>query len=149
MLDIVPISLPDARALLGQGLPEGVAAPEGPSVPEPFPCLQLAYDEIEGAEIDTLLGYAGIPQANSPLGLPGTFAPTTTSGGWLLFPLDDLAAHLRSAAPDVAAAYEHAGSVEAYEATAEEFGAREYLVAGTLETLRFCTEHGLALHIRW
>lgn len=117
------------------------------------PFVQLAAHEMPGDEVDRLLGYAGIPASNAPIGLPLTFEPQRLGealGADLLFPLDGLEAHLRDVAPDVLSAFEKAGSMDALVASrGESLSGREYLVGGVAECIRYCRQNVEALMIRW
>jgi len=118
-----------------------------------LPFVQLSYDELEGAEMDRLLGYAGIPQSNRPIGLIGDFNPTViepSGNERLLFPVQGLAQHFRSVAPDVFDAFNAAGSMDAFaDQRGDQMSATEYLVGGTLECIRACERMHLALCFRW
>lgn len=115
----------------------------------PRPFLQLAADELAGEDVDAILGYAGIPSANAPIGLPVAFKPFSDADV-LLFPLEGLDKHLRQVASDIVQAVEQAGSMDAFaKQQGDEMGAREYLVGGLLECIRFCRSRGEALVIRW
>lgn len=140
-------SLRGHEALLGQ---LSAAAPkEGSVAAGRRPFVQLAADELVGEDVDEILGYAGIRASNAPIGLPIAFEPVS-SEGVLLFPLEGLEQHLGQVASDIVQAVDRAGSMDAFaEQRGEGMGAREYLVGGVLECIRFCRSRGEALVIRW
>jgi hypothetical protein len=117
------------------------------------PFIQLARDELSGDEVDNILSYADIPLFNGPIGLPFNFDPLTLGKGpneWLLFPLDGLEAHLRNVAREIVLAFDNHGSMDAFaEWRGTEMSAREYLVTGVLECIRFCERQQEALVIHW
>jgi hypothetical protein len=112
------------------------------------PFVELSYEEIPEQDIEQLLGYAGITKANAPVGLPCAFEPRKCGRDYLLFPLAQLEAHIRKVQPDVAAEYEsHASIVQFLES--RDVLAREYLIAGLLECIKWCYRHRAVLTIRW
>lgn len=96
MFEITPTPISDCRAqierslrgheaLLGQL--SAVASMGVPVSDGRPPFVQVAADELAGEDVDEILGYAGIPASNAPIGLPMTFEPFS-SEGVLLFPLE-------------------------------------------------------------
>jgi hypothetical protein len=112
------------------------------------PSVQLSHQEIPGNDVEAVLGYAGITAANAPVGLPGDFEPRKIGRDYLLFPLSGLEAHLRKTQSEVIAEYERHSSFEQFLAS-RDMPARDYLVAGLLECIKWCREHRAALTIRW
>lgn len=124
------------------------------SEPGGSPFLQFAYDEISGLEIDRLLGYAGICAANAPIGLdydaPARFLGADSRNRVLLFPLAGLEKHLMNQEPEIAELLRKLGSLDDFvENRGDAMTAIEYLTAGVLACIRFCTAHGQALTITW
>lgn len=99
MFEISPESMRAIREQLSQFASDipGLSAAldsDDPEVPHMRPFVQLSSDEMSGDEVDRLLGYAGIPSSNSPIGLPFSFDPIRVGAELaphvLLFPLDGL-----------------------------------------------------------
>jgi hypothetical protein len=112
------------------------------------PFVQLSHQEIPAADIEQVMGYAGITTANSPIGLPCDFEPRQLDRDYLLFPLAQLEAHLRKTQPAVIAEYERHATLEQF-LESRDILARDYLVAGLLECIKWCFKHRAALTIRW
>jgi hypothetical protein len=116
--------------------------------------LQVGYDEIDGEELDQILGYMGIAQANNPIGLPCEFKAFTwrsASGNEsLLFPLSGLYAHFRQVVPVIISDYEIYGSMDVFvDSKGCKMSAVEYLVTGTLECISFCNRNRFGLAFHW
>jgi hypothetical protein len=112
------------------------------------PFVELSYQEIPEEDIEQVLGYAGITKANAPIGLPCEFEPRKCGRGYLLFPLAQLDAHIRKMEPGVAAEYERHESIVQF-LESRNVLARDYLTAGLLECIKWCSRHRAALTIRW
>lgn len=110
--------------------------------------MQLSHQEIPEDDVEGVLGYAGITAANAPVGLPCDFEPRKVGRDCLLFPLTRLEAHLRNTQSEVIKEYEHHGSFEQF-LESRDMPARDYLVAGLLECIKWCCKHRAALTIRW
>jgi hypothetical protein len=132
-----------------QELASYVNAPE----PAPQPLVQISYDEIVGEELDRLLGYAGIPKSNRPIGLVGEFPPFvvgTLGGGCLVFPVKGLYRHFSEMAPDLFNRFANCGSMDSVcKRRGEEMTVVEYLIGGVLECIKVCQDFHMALTIRW
>lgn len=117
------------------------------------PFVQLSHHEIEEADVDAVLGYASITQANKPIGLPLTFETVSVGESKrdeiLLYALDQLEKHIQAADTSTAAAYDDAGSLDEYLRATPDAAPRQYLVAGVIACIRFCRQHKHALSIRW
>lgn len=156
MFEITPTPISECRAQIERSLSghEALlgllpASAEASVAGEQRPFVQLAAEELAGEDVDEILGYAGIPASNAPIGLPMRFQPMS-SEGVLLFPLEGLEQHLRQVAPDIVQAFNRSGSMDAFaEQRGDSMGGREYLVGGLLECIRFCRSHDEALVIRW
>jgi len=116
--------------------------------PAQRPFVELSHQEIPGDDVEAVLGYAGITVANTPIGLPCDFEPRKVGRDCLLFPLSGLEAHLRSTDAGVIAEYERHRSIEEF-LESRDTSARDYLVAGLLECIKWCRKHRAALTIRW
>ena len=116
--------------------------------PAQRPFVQLSHQEIPEDDVEAVLGYAGITAANAPIGLPGDFEPRKVGRNCLLFPLSGLEAHLRRTDAGVIAEYERHRSIEEFLGS-RDMPARDYLVAGLLECIKWCCKHRAALTIRW
>ena len=112
------------------------------------PSVQLSHQEIPAEDVERILGYAGITTANVPVGLPCDFEPRRLGQDYLLFPLVQLEEHLRRAQPEVIAEYEGHATFEKF-LESRDMLARDYLVAGLLECIKWCFKHRAALTIRW
>jgi len=124
------------------------------SEPEQVPTLQLSYDEITAADLDRLLGYAGISSANAPIGLDADFQPhkirSDPRSEFLLFPLAELEKHLTAEEPRIADLLRALGSMDAFvEARGNAMTAVEYLTAGLITCIQFCRTRNQALIITW
>lgn len=77
--------------------------------------VQLSHHEIEGDDVDAVLGYARITQANKPIGLPLTFEAVSVGESKrdeiLLYALDQLENHIQDTDTSTVAAYDAAGSL--------------------------------------
>jgi hypothetical protein len=116
--------------------------------PAQRPFVELSHQEIPEVDVEAVLGYAGITKANAPVGLPGDFEPRTVARNCLLFPLSGLEAHLRRTDAGVIAEYERHSTIEQF-LESRDMSARDYLVAGLLECIKWCRKHRAALTIRW
>jgi hypothetical protein len=116
--------------------------------PAQRPFIQLSHQEIPEEDVEQVLGYAGITAANAPVGLPCDFEPRRVGGHYLLFPLPRLEAHLRRTQPEAVAEFERHASFEQF-LEARDMPARDYLVGGLLESIKWCSKHRAALTIRW
>jgi hypothetical protein len=112
------------------------------------PFVQLSHQEIPEEDVERVLGYAGITAANAPVGIPCDFEPRKLGRDYLLFPLPRLEAHLRSIQPNVITEYERYSSLDQF-LESRDMEARDYLVAGLLECIKWCCKHRAALTIRW
>jgi hypothetical protein len=112
------------------------------------PFVELSYQEIPEEDIEQILGYAGITEANRAIGLPCDFEPRAYGRDYLLYPLRRLDAHVRKVQPAVVAEYESHPSVVQF-LESRDILAREYLIAGLLECIKWCQRHRAALTIRW
>ena len=159
MLEIYPISYVslknDVRGLESkyQSIWDEIVNRGGEITPNKSLFLQVGYNEIAGEELDRILGYRGIAQANKPIGLPCEFDAfswaRSTGSETLLFPLSGLYSHFREVAPVIFNEFGTYGSMDAYvDFKGDEMTAVEYLVAGSLECIAFCNRNrfGLALH---
>jgi hypothetical protein len=117
-----------------------------PSAERPF--VQLSHQEVPAQDVEQVLGYAGITASNSPIGLPCDFEPRKLGRNCLLFPLRHLEAHVRRAHPGLIAEYERHSSFEKF-LDSREMPARDYLVAGLLECIKWCFQNRAPLTIRW
>lgn len=118
------------------------------------PSLQLSFNEISAAELDRLLGYAGICSANAPIGLDADFTPHTVGPDadtqFLLFPLAGLEAHLITEEPKVAESLQASGSMDAFvRERGDSMSAVVYLTAALLSCIQFCRMNKQALLITW
>ena len=116
--------------------------------PTQRPFMQLSHQEIPENDVEAVLGYAGISAANAPIGLPGDFEPRKVGRDCLLFPLSGLEAHLRRTDAGVIAEYERHHRIEEF-LKSRDMSARDCLVAGLLECIKWCRKHQAALTIRW
>lgn len=112
------------------------------------PFLQFSHEEIPEEDVEVVLGYAGITKANAPVGLPCNFEPQWSGRDCLLFPLSELENHLHRTQPALVAEYEGHRSLDQF-LESREIPAREYLVVGLLECIKWCFKHRAALTIRW
>lgn len=125
-----------------------------PGDPEEVSSIQLAYHEIPAAELDRLLGYAGITSANGPIGLDADFLPRAIGSGvrtqFLLFPLAGLESHLTAEEPRIADALRTLGSMDTFiQQRGDAMTAVEYLAAGVLTCINSCRTMKQALVITW
>jgi hypothetical protein len=116
--------------------------------PSQRPFVQLSHQELPENDVEAVLGYAGITTANAPVGLPSDFEPRKLGRDCLIFPLPQLEAHLRRTQPEVIAEYERHSSLEQF-LESRDIPARDYLVTGLLECIKWCYKHRAALTIRW
>jgi hypothetical protein len=130
--------------ILNQLLQESLVVPEQVRVPS----IQLSYDEIPEAELDEILGYQAISKAFAPIGLPFELTPVRHSS-FLVFPLRGLSGDLERVAPQTVSEVLRLGSMDAFIVQREEISAREYLVGGLIECVRFCERFRHGLVIRW
>lgn len=157
MLTIEPKSLTDVRNLLeGHATQLGEVWHEllrqrGTAIDQVHPFVQLSRDEMSGDELDQILGYREIPSFDGPIGLPLAFEPIAIGGRKILvFPLAAFLDSLREVDGALVAELESAGSMSSFiEKRNEEISAREYLIGGTWECVRYCRERAHALQIRW
>ena len=112
------------------------------------PFVQLSHQEISEEDVELVLGYAGITMANAPVGFPCDFEPRKLGRDYLIFPLPRLETHLRKTQPEVIAEYERHNSLEQF-LESRDMEARDYLVAGLLECIKWCYKYRAALTIRW
>ena len=112
------------------------------------PFVQLAHSEIDQQDLERALGYAGIDQANAPIGLPIAMEPLAIGKSLLLFSLDDLEKHLRAQFDEVLSEAERAGGFPAF-LESRDIEAGEYLVVGLVECIHWCKDRRAALQIRW
>jgi len=124
------------------------------AIPDRRPFVQIGYDEIPGEELDRLLGFSGIVQANEPIGLPcefDAFTWQTTSGSdVLLFPLNGLRSHFRMVVPEVYWEFETSRSMDSFaKIRGDAMTPTEYLVGGSIECISFCERNRLGLAFRW
>lgn len=112
------------------------------------PFVQIAHSEINQQDLESVLGYAGIVQANSPIGLPIAMEPLAVGKSLLFFSLDDLEKHLRAQFDEVLSEAERAGGFPPF-LESRDVEAVEYLVVGLVECIRWCKERRAALQIRW
>ena len=110
--------------------------------------VQLAHAEIDQQDLESALGYAGIDQANAPVGLPMAMEPLAIGKSLLLFSLDDLEKHLRERFEKVLAEAQRAGGFPAF-LESRDVEAVEYLVVGLVECIQWCKDRNAALQIRW
>ena len=115
--------------------------------PAQRPFVQLSHHEIPENDVEAVLGFAGITTADTPTGLPGDFEPRKV-GDCLFFPLSGLEAHLRKTDAGVIAEYERHRTIEEF-LESRDVSARDYLVSGCLECIKWCCKHQAALTIRW
>lgn len=157
MLTIEPKSIADTRRLLEEQAKHlgdvwhELQRPHESAVEQDHPFVQLSSDEMAGEEIDQILGYEEIPRFDAPIGLPLDFEPIALGGRKILvFPLERLAESLRAADGGLVAELDDAGSMSAFiEKRKGEISAREYLIGGTWECIRYCRKRDHALEIRW
>src|SRR5215472_15420966 len=100
MFTIIPYGRGQALDGLNNEAPELLAsvAPDAQLCePGKRPFVELSYQEIPDADIEQVLGYAGITKANAPIGLPCEFEPRKCGREYLLFPLARLDSHIRKA----------------------------------------------------
>lgn len=116
--------------------------------PADRPSVQLSHAEIPEEDVEAILDYAGITVANAPVGLPCDFEPRKSGRDCLFFPLSGLESHLRRTQPEVIAEYERHSSFEQFLGSRDML-AREYLVAGLIECIKWCYQQRAALTIRW
>jgi len=131
------------RPLIDSLVPDEQLPPAGER-----PFVQLAHSEIDQQDLESALGYAGIDQANAPIGLPIAMEPLAIGKSLLLFSLDDLEKHLRDQFDEVLSEAERAGGFPAF-LDSRDVEAIEYLVVGLVECIRWCKDRRAALQIRW
>jgi len=118
-----------------------------PKTTRPF--VQLNSEEMSGEEVDQILGYAGIPTYDIPIGLPLEFEPIATERG-LVFSLVKLEEYITLVAPDVVIDVRSSGSMDQFaNLRGNDLTARQYLVGGVLACIDFCKAHGEALLFHW
>jgi hypothetical protein len=113
---------------------------------EERPFVQLSYDEVDGQELDRILG-SDICAANGAVGFPGPLAPAKPTPQILLFELGALARRLRAMDPQLTEEFDSHGTdaiMGSREATAT-----EYLVLGLLHCIAWCEANRAALMISW
>lgn len=123
-------------------------------VDEQRPTVQLSAHEISDEDEEEIFGYAGIPSAAGPIGVPHAIDtielgadPRTRR---LLFSLDGFYSHLHRIAPATVDAYERAGSLEAFlEEHGDSLAPKEYLAAALADVIQFCRAKNEALVIYW
>jgi len=114
------------------------------------PFVQLSSEDLAAEDVEQILGYAGIPKSNGPIGLPIDIEPKQLGADILIFPVKGLEAYLREKEPDIIQSLEAAGSMDAFaEKLGDKMTARQYLVGGVIECIRFCNKYGEALVIHW
>lgn len=116
--------------------------------PAQRPFVQLSHQAIPTEDVEQVLGYAGITTANAPVGLPCDFEPRKLGRNYLLFALPRLEAHLRNTQQDIIAEYERHASFEQL-LESRDMTAHDYLVAGLLECIKWCSKHRAGLMIQW
>lgn len=153
MLTIVPCGRATVARMFG---PAGAAAgrlieslaDDGELPPEAEqPFVQLAHSDVSDADVELAFGYAGIWRANAPIGLPIRCEPHLLTQSVMIFPLEGLESHLRSSFDEIVSKAERVGFAAFLEE--EEIGALEYLVVGTIESIRWCNARRAALMFRW
>lgn len=118
------------------------------------PFVELAYSEISDSELEPILGYSGILNANAPIGIDCDGIPKLIAASpenkFLLFPIRELEAEIRRNASDIATRYDQLGGMTGLcDELGDEMSAREYLVGGLLDCVKYCKERRFALVIRW
>ena len=129
-------------------LMESLAADGEVPVEAERPFVQLAHSDISDEETDRVFGYGGISRANAPIGLPLDCEPQFVTRSVMIFSLQGLEEHLRSTYSEVVGKAERVGGFGAL-LDSEEIDAVEYLVAGTIELIRWCGARRAGLMIRW
>jgi len=120
------------------------------SVKSKRPFIQLSSRDLEDSDVDNILGYAGIPMANAPIGLPFAFESKQLGNEILIFPLDGLESYMIENEPRILQALTQAGSMDAFATMlGDEMTSRQYLVGGVVDCIRFCRENDEALVIHW
>jgi hypothetical protein len=103
--------------------------------PAERPFLQVDYEEIEGREIDRVLGYASISSTNAPLGVPRNFEIIVDGSDSVIFPIAGLRASLQHYLNENASSAPH-GSSKDFAAAVDEIAA-------------YCEVNDLLLVFRW
>jgi hypothetical protein len=118
------------------------------------PFVELSYSEIPDSELEPILGYSGILNANCPIGVDCDGSPelvgVSPEKKFLLFPIRELEAEIRRNASDIATRYDQLGGMNGLcDELGDDMSAREYLVGGLLDCIKYCKERKFALVIRW
>jgi hypothetical protein len=120
----------------------------------PRPSVQLSTHEISDEDEEEIFGYAGIPKAAAPIGLPLDIdvikLGVDPRKQRLLFPLNGFLDHVRQVAPTAVDEYERIGSLASFlEQRGKALSGKEYLAAGLADVIRFAKANNEALIIRW
>jgi hypothetical protein len=123
-------------------------------VEQSAPFVELAYHEITDEELEKILNYSGITEANGPIGIDcrgaSIFVGDSPDSRFLFYPLNELESYIRRNQPEIVHKYDQLGGMdELVDALGEEMSASEYLTGGLLDCLRYCKEKQCGLSIRW
>ena len=132
----------------------GISSPDGAETKGSRPFVQLSVFEISEEDQAEAFDYAEMSMAAVPIGLPLEIEPVSFGEDprqrITVFPVEGFYSYLVTAAPDIIAAYEKAGSLDAYlDVRGDEITAREYLYAGLANCIQYCEREREALTIRW
>jgi hypothetical protein len=160
MFTVTTESISEIRPLLSplssrlDELLAGISSYGAPETKGPRPFVQLSAFEISEEDQDEAFDYAEMTMASVPIGLPLEIEPVSFGEDprqrITVFPVEGFYSYLVTVAPDIIAAYEKAGSLQAYlDVRGDEITAREYLYAGLANCIDYGKREGQALTIEW
>lgn len=118
------------------------------------PFVELSYDEISDEELNKILNYSGITNANGPIGIDchgePVFVGESPDVRFLFYPLNELESYIRRNQPEVVQKYDQLGGMnELVVDLGDDLNASEYLTGGLLECVRYCRQNQCGLSIQW
>ncbi len=132
------------KALAEAGVP---IASEPPAA---RPSFQFGYREVGLDTLKRVLGYAGIVDTNTPLGVAGLFDPVAEEGEWVIFPLAGLRKHIEHTSGAAYEEFSRFRSLASFEcARGTGITPADQIVIAVLECLEFCERNRLILAFGW
>jgi hypothetical protein len=111
--------------------------------------FDLDYSELEDSELSKVFSFGGIEDSNTPIGVPFPLAGGLAGEDYLLFDLNEFAAHLQSIEPSTFELFERHHDVDCVLSEPDCDTARVFLVASLLAAIEHCLSSNQILQIRW